>query len=269
MFTKYYFLYKTVNTLNDMEYIGVHSTFNIDDSYMGSGKLITEAIQTFGKENFRRDIIKFFDTEEEAYTEEEKIVTTDYIKLPNTYNVTPGGRKPPSRLSKKHAEKTLEQLKKIANTPEKKLASSIGGKKGAQHIIENGWSKEALEKRVKTYKENGKYSDMSACHTTEAICKRSETRRKKRAEGIIYRQSVPVKPETIAKREVTKYKKLLQKISNYYMENMSLELLFKAQTEQITYITTSALMAYLTEDDICRISYLASPEEPNYPQDNQ
>ena len=57
----YYIIYKITNLLNDKIYVGFHKTEDIYDDYMGSGKLIKEAITEFGVQNFKKDIIAIFD----------------------------------------------------------------------------------------------------------------------------------------------------------------------------------------------------------------
>lgn len=44
-----YTVYKITNKINDKIYVGVHSTDNPNDSYMGSGKIIKDAIKNMVK----------------------------------------------------------------------------------------------------------------------------------------------------------------------------------------------------------------------------
>ena len=89
---RYFFTYKTTNNINGKYYLGVHSTSNLDDGYLGSGTVITEAFSKYGKENFTREILRFYDSGEEAYKAEAELITERDLKDPNCYNISTGGR---------------------------------------------------------------------------------------------------------------------------------------------------------------------------------
>lgn len=44
----YHIVYLTTNLVNNKIYVGVHSTYNLDDGYLGSGKLISKAKEIHG-----------------------------------------------------------------------------------------------------------------------------------------------------------------------------------------------------------------------------
>ena len=45
---KQYYIYLTTNTINNMKYIGKHYG-ELNDSYLGSGKILKRAIEKYGK----------------------------------------------------------------------------------------------------------------------------------------------------------------------------------------------------------------------------
>lgn len=83
----YYTIYKTTNVLNEKFYIGKHQTKNLDDGYLGSGKLLKRAIKKHGIENFKKEILHVFDTEEEMNAKEKELVVLSEA----SYNLCPGG----------------------------------------------------------------------------------------------------------------------------------------------------------------------------------
>lgn len=87
----YYIIYKITNLLNDKIYVGFHKTEDIYDDYMGSGKLIKEAITEFGVQIFKKDIIAIFDNKDDAEALEAEIVNKDFVLRDDTYNLSIGG----------------------------------------------------------------------------------------------------------------------------------------------------------------------------------
>lgn len=55
---KHFIVYKTTNVVNDKIYIGQHCTENIDDNYIGSGLVLLKAIDKYGKNSFKREILE-------------------------------------------------------------------------------------------------------------------------------------------------------------------------------------------------------------------
>lgn len=87
----YHFVYETTNNINGKKYIGKHSTNNINDGYLGSGKLLKLAVSKYGEEHFSRKIISIFDSSDAAFEFESLVVDEDLIKNKNYYNCKPGG----------------------------------------------------------------------------------------------------------------------------------------------------------------------------------
>ena len=88
---KYYTIYKITNLINGKIYIGFHSTNDLDDGYMGSGKGIKRAIKKYGEENFHKEILAIYDNQKDAEDLERELVNEDFVNRLDTYNMTIGG----------------------------------------------------------------------------------------------------------------------------------------------------------------------------------
>lgn len=89
----FYGIYKITNLLNGKMYIGQHKTDNLDDGYMGSGKVIKQAVKKYGVENFRKEWIMFCEDAEELNYWEQVFVDETWVMRSDTYNLQTGGTK--------------------------------------------------------------------------------------------------------------------------------------------------------------------------------
>jgi hypothetical protein len=87
----FFYLYQITNLVNNKIYIGVHSTKDMNDSYMGSGINIQLAIKKYGIDNFKKDILYTFDNADDMYAKEKDIVTDEFLLREDTYNLRVGG----------------------------------------------------------------------------------------------------------------------------------------------------------------------------------
>ena len=89
---RHYLVYKTTCLINGKIYIGQHQTTNLDDGYLGSGRDLLLAIEEFGNENFKREILFDFDNFEDMNRKEKELVTEEFVSREDTYNVRLGGQ---------------------------------------------------------------------------------------------------------------------------------------------------------------------------------
>lgn len=217
------------------------------------------------------EIIVSFTTSDEAYNKEVELITKHGRLDLGTgilTNMNAGGKgliNPSPEVRARIAEGNRRPLKEkwsaesyAAWTETRKLMLADpayikklqeDGRKNASRIIENGWSKEAIAKRIQTRKNtSGFCTDMSACHTKDAIARRVITRRA--ASGFSSDTSACHTVDARFKREKTKILAIINKIQTHYQESFSLTLLNKARRDRFTYLQDSSVRKYLTEEEI-------------------
>lgn len=88
---KYHLVYETTNNINGKKYIGVHSTDDLNDGYLGSGTLLLKSVKKHGRGNFSRRILREFDDSLGAYDYEKLLVNEEVVNSQEFYNITLGG----------------------------------------------------------------------------------------------------------------------------------------------------------------------------------
>ena len=67
--------YQTFHKATGRYYIGIHSTDDLDDGYLGSGRAFRRAVRRHGRKAFTRHVVRIFETRAEAAEWERSVVT--------------------------------------------------------------------------------------------------------------------------------------------------------------------------------------------------
>jgi hypothetical protein len=85
------YVYLITNLVNRKQYVGEHSTNNLNDNYFGSSSYLKNVIKKYKKKNFKIQILEYFETKQEAFSAQEKYIYEYNTLIPNGYNISPTG----------------------------------------------------------------------------------------------------------------------------------------------------------------------------------
>jgi len=88
---KYHYIYKTTCKVTGKFYVGMHSTDNLDDGYLGSGKILGYSRRKYGDETHVKEIIEFLPSREALKAREKEIVNEELLSDPLNINLKYGG----------------------------------------------------------------------------------------------------------------------------------------------------------------------------------
>lgn len=165
MSKKFNYVYKTTNRITGKSYVGSHCTDNIDDNYIGSGRLFLKSVKKHGKLNFEREILEICIDASAARMKENFYIGEFGTLCPSGYNLCPDGGigfkgATHSEATKKkigawQKGKTYEELygpEKAAEMKEKQRLAKLGkstprkGKGHKQELIEKYGVKEGTDR---------------------------------------------------------------------------------------------------------------------------
>lgn len=104
------YVYMTTNTVNGKKYIGRHKATEFEGTkYLGSGKILYQAIDKYGEENFVVEMLCSCDSDEELNRMEDYYIQKYNAQNDsNFYNIRRGGSRGPGGpmfKGHKHTEK--------------------------------------------------------------------------------------------------------------------------------------------------------------------
>jgi hypothetical protein len=88
---KYHYIYKTTCNITGRYYIGMHSTDNLEDDYIGSGKRLWYSFKKYGKENHIKEILEFLPDRKSLKEREAEIVNIELLGEEMCMNLVVGG----------------------------------------------------------------------------------------------------------------------------------------------------------------------------------
>lgn len=119
----YGFIYITTNLINGMRYLGQRKFSDGWQNYLGSGNWFKKALEKYGRENFKKDIILICYSDEELNQAEYDLsILFDVVVSEDWYNLVLGGGtsrgwRPSEETKRKQSEKAKERFADPTNHP--------------------------------------------------------------------------------------------------------------------------------------------------------
>lgn len=186
---EHFLIYKMVNLINGMYYIGKHKTRNPLDEYSGSGLFIGNAKQKYGIENFIKILMYDFNTEEEMEQKEIELVPeiSCYHSNPMCYNIAAGGqggnlgKEVNRRISNAiSGEKNGMYGKKLSKESLQKISDKL---KGHPNYTHKGWKQTEEAKRKISIHNKGKKHTEAALEKIRLVRKNQKNLKLDSAKG--------------------------------------------------------------------------------------
>ena len=87
----YFIIYKTTCVVTNKFYIGMHKTNNLQDGYLGSGKIFKRSLKKYGKDNHIFEIIEYLPNLDSLVIREREIVNETLLLDELCMNLKVGG----------------------------------------------------------------------------------------------------------------------------------------------------------------------------------
>ena len=157
-----HYLYRTTCLITGRYYIGMHSTSNLEDGYMGSGKRLRYSLRKHGIDNHKKEILEFFDCRELLVEAEKKAITEDMITDKDCMNIMSGGT---GGFISEEQQRYRSSCAGKAHSV--KLKNDEDYRKKYHEKLSNATKKGIQVGKIKTWKENYNWLGKKHCKETK------------------------------------------------------------------------------------------------------
>lgn len=174
----YGFIYITTNKINGRKYIGQKKFDKGWKNYLGSGKLLKQAIKKYGKENFTREIISIAFLKEELNTLEISFISYyDAVNSNEYYNLSHGGEAINAGLhfSEESKKKMSDARKRKYNSKYRRKSPTKETKKKISDAVKGEKNHNYGKSPSEETKEKVRLANLGRKHTKEELMKMSES----------------------------------------------------------------------------------------------
>jgi hypothetical protein len=167
-----HYIYKTTCNVTGKWYVGMRSTDDINDSYMGSGKILRYSIRKHGIDNHTKEILEYCNSREELVLRETEIVTKELISDGKCMNLKEGGNGG------------------FISNEQQKHRSICGGKSFKDKLITDLEFKESHKKRVSKNMKKNHLDGKISYNTFEGKSHSEESKKKcqKKPKNVLVKQ---------------------------------------------------------------------------------
>lgn len=88
---KFHVIYKTTCLVTGKWYIGMHSTDDLDDGYLGSGQVLSRSVKKHGKSQHVYEVLEHHPSRKSVSEREEELLTKEFRANPLCMNIAGGG----------------------------------------------------------------------------------------------------------------------------------------------------------------------------------
>lgn len=168
---KHHIIYKTTCLVTGRYYIGMHSTDDLSDAYLGSGVRLTRSVKKYGADQHRREILEDLPTRQLASDREKELITEEMRADPECLNCGAGGLGAVDRPATKE-----ETRKKLSESGKAFYLTEAGQEAARRHSESQRGRKRAPETGAKiAAKQRAHYANNVVTRSEESKRKTSAT----------------------------------------------------------------------------------------------